>query len=919
MSPDQKKGEWREAITPPIAEGGRMDHVRFCSLFAAGQMGRHPEWADTLDTDQPPTAAGLSAEIAEFGLDPGLRRYRNRQMLRIIWRDLCGLSLLGETFADLTGLAEICLQASVDEHTAVLRDKHGVPRDAGGVEQRIVVLGLGKMGGVELNLSSDIDVMFCYPEGGSCDGRRNIPNEQFFIRLARAVIASLTDVTEDGFCFRVDARLRPFGNAGPLCISFAAMEQYYQREGRDWERYALIKARAVAGDIASGNTLLHELLPFVYRRYIDFGAVEALQEMHAGVRDDARRKGREDDIKRGPGGIREIEFLTQCFQLLRGGREAGLQTPSLYRALEQIEALGLLPPETIAEAREDYVYLRTLENRIQAQRDQQTHLLPAGEDLERLVRAMHIPDVDSLHDALARCRERVSSRFEAIFPKLPEPSSHPEWVDMWRTLQTDRQDASPESEAGADGPMAVFLRRLERYSVSERARRRLDQFMPLLLHRLDNRALDDKTLNRVFDLVLAISRRSAYLILLVQNAPALDRMLDLFDRSEWIAQKVTRFPALLDELIDPSLGRQIPSDEQLAQSVRRLLKTSPHAEATLEGLNHLKLATSLRVAVAQLKGSIPAEEAQLALSALAEAVIGGVLQLAAQEIVSRHGRLPGADLPGTPDQVGGLGLAVIAYGTLGAREMGYDSDLDLIFLFRDVEGFSDGKRALNAERYFARICQRVLSFMTVMTPSGRLYAVDTRLRPNGKSGSLVSSVAAFHRYQLNEAWTWELQALTRARFAAGSPEVGATFGVIRKEVLSATRECGEVRKELAEMRDKMRTEHSSGDPEDSRRAAKHSRGGLIDIEFIAQLGVLTQAPVHPATLEATGTLGQLRALSGCAWLEAADAAVLKETMSELRRLRMMAELTPGADLPPVDTSASTMVYDRLLGLALDVY
>jgi glutamate-ammonia-ligase adenylyltransferase len=294
-----------------------------------------------------------------------------------------------------------------------------------------------------------------------------------------------------------------------------------------------------------------------------------------------------------------------------------------------------------------------------------------------------------------------------------------------------------------------------------------------------------------------------------------------------------------------------------------------------------------------------------------------VLQLAAREIVSRHGLLSLANSPETPDRISGQGLAVIAYGTLGAREMGYDSDLDLIFLFRDVEGFSDGKRALNAERYFARICQRVLSFMTAMTPSGRLYAVDTRLRPNGKSGSLVSSVTAFHKYQLNEAWTWELQALTRARFVAGNPGVGDAFGLIRNEVLSAPREPGEVRKDLAEMRDKMRGEQSSGDAEDNRRAAKHGHGGLVDIEFIAQLGVLTQAPAHPATLEATGTLGQLRALNDCGWLEAADAVVLKETMNELRRQRMMAELAPGLGLPPVETSASAMVYDRLLGRALD--
>ncbi|MGH8035633.1 MAG: bifunctional [glutamate--ammonia ligase]-adenylyl-L-tyrosine phosphorylase/[glutamate--ammonia-ligase] adenylyltransferase, partial [Lysobacterales bacterium] len=373
--------------------------------------------------------------------------------------------------------------------------------------------------------------------------------------------------------------------SGPLCPSLAALEQYYQREGRDWERYALIKARPVAGDPASGREFMGRLRPFVYRRYIDFTAIEALQEMHASVSEDARRRERLDDIKRGPGGIREIEFLAQCFQLLRGGREPGLQTPSLIQSLAVIEHLALLDAATLRQIRADYVYLRRMENRIQALRDQQTHTLPQGSDLKRLARAMGDDNDVQTQQQLAAVRHNVMQRFQQIFPAQAKLQAEPVWVDAWRHLQTDRQSAGGKSETPDEKPMSVFLRSLARLAPSQRAQRRLDQFMPVLLHRLDRRTLDDRCLHHLFDLVLAISQRSAYLVLLVQNAPALDRLIDLFSRSEWVASCVIRFPALLDELIDPSLGRQIPGPSALVQSVHRLSASSEETEAVLVGLN----------------------------------------------------------------------------------------------------------------------------------------------------------------------------------------------------------------------------------------------------------------------------------------------------------------------------------------------
>lgn len=906
-------------ILPPVTvpQEKRLEHTRSCSDFAAGLLDRFPDWVESTQRPSPPDSAELAAQCREHGLDAGLRRFRNREMLRIVWRDLCGLATLGDTFACLTSLAEICLQAALEEHRQRLEDQYGVPRGADDSPQRLFVIGLGKFGGGELNLSSDIDVMFCFPQSGACDGARSLSNDQFFTRQARAVIASLADITEDGFCFRVDTRLRPFGDSGPLTSSLAAMEGYYQREGRDWERYALVKARAVAGDREAGAQLIENLRPFVYRRYIDYGAVEALQDMHANVREDAKRKDRLDDIKRGPGGIREIEFLVQCFQILRGGREPALQTPSLDQALAEIQSLGLLEETVVSEIRHDYTFLRLLENRIQALRDQQTHRVPGGEDRQRIAEAMYEPSVASLEASLHRTRARVSERFRGIFPSQPEPPAGHRWSELWRQLRASRQDIEEHPDSCDNNPLAEFVRRLHRVALSQRAHQRLDRFMPELLDRLDREAYGDDALNRIFDLVLAVCRRSAYLVLLVQQPKALDRMLELFDRSDWIADKVIRFPALLDELIDPSLGRYIPGPDDLQRSVKRVLEAAQGTEAQLESLNYLKLATSLRIAVGQLQDSLEGEQARAALSDLAAALVSGVLELASREIESRHGGFPvnSADDPvrNLPGGQRNGGMAVIGYGSFGAGELGYDSDLDIVFLFEPRAEHSDGPRPLPPERYYARLAQRSLSFLTVMTPSGRLYEVDTRLRPNGRAGSLVSSINAFREYQLNQAWTWELQALTRARQVAGSPSVAARFNRVRQEVLCRAREQPALAAELLEMRRRMNQEHEADAQLDVAQSPKHQPGGLIDIEFIAQLGVLSCARLYPRVIQATGTLAQLGELEAVGWLGRPEYEVLADSMRQLRRARMMSVLLPGSQMPQIDTRAAADLFVARLG------
>lgn len=909
MSRLRRKSGWN--ILPPVTipAENRLEHVRYCSDFAASLLDRYPTWAKGLDEPCPPDIARLASTIKEHGLEAGLRRFRNYEILHIVWRDLAGIAPLAETFASLTTLAEICLQFTIEEHHRLLVEKHGSPRGEDGSPQRMFVIGLGKFGGGELNLSSDIDIIFCYPQSGFCDGRRGMANDQFFTRLARAVISSLADITGDGFCFRVDTRLRPFGDSGPLTSSLAALEQYYQREGRDWERYALIKARPVAGDLEAGARFIEDIRPFVYRRYIDYSSVEALQEMHSNVRDDARRKDRLDDIKRGPGGIREIEFLAQCFQILRGGRDSRLQTPSLDGALHEISKLGLLSRKIVNEIRHDYTFLRLLENRIQALHDQQTHRVPQGGDRERIARAMYEDDVESLEKSLSRTRKRVSERFQNIFPSQAERPEDHKWAEMWRSFRVNRQEIDEPPAAAESNPLATFVQRLGRVALSHRAHGRLDRFMPQLLERLDQKPLDDNTLNRVFDLVLAICRRSAYLVLLEQNPKALDRMLELFDRSDWITAKVTRFPALLDELIDPALGLQIPDQERLSHSIRRILDAAQGAEAVLEGLNYLKLATSLRIAVSQLRGNLAAEDAQTALSDLASAILGGVLEIAGHEIEARHGAFPANEDATQPAGT----MAIVGYGSLGAGELGYESDLDIVFLFESSLELSDGVRPLPPERYFARLAQRVLSFLTVMTPSGRLYEVDTRLRPNGRAGSLVSSISAFRDYQLNEAWTWELQALTRARFITGHQALAASFNRIRQEVLCRQRDETRLIADLLDMRQKMNREHGAGVNSSVLQSPKHQPGGLIDIEFIAQLGVLGSARQFPRVIHATGTLPQLNELMSIGWLTEEETLTLEETARLLRQRRMMASLVPGEQAAPADSRASEDIFKRKMG------
>ena len=871
------------------------------SPFLNQLVTRHPDWmkelqvSGRLEKPEPPNKVQLAVDTDKSGLNSALRQFRNREMMRLIWRDLNGLAPVDEILADLSTLADICLQTAVDYHSKVLEEKHGIPRNADGEAQKLIIIGLGKLGGCELNLSSDIDIIFCYPNRGVCDGRGGLANEQFFTRLARNIIRSLSEVTVDGFCFRVDTRLRPFGDSGPLVSSFAALEQYYQREGRDWERYALIKARPVAGDLASGQQLLSILRPFVYRRYIDFGAIEALRDMHANVREDALRKGRLDDIKRGPGGIREIEFLVQTFQLLRGGREKMLQTASIFKAVAGLGELGLLPDKAVTGILAAYRFLRKTENRIQALHDQQTHRVPSGEDGLRVARAMGFENSADFQGALKNTRNDVQFLFEQSLPQPARPVDEKNpWHSFWQRARNNSLDDG--LKFANSKPLQDFVNRLNRLSLSQRASQRLDQFMPLLLEQINTTFPGDAVVQRVLDLVSVICRRSAYLSLLVQKPDASTRMLELFTVSKRIAQAVTRYPALLDELIDPSLGARPPDSKDIQADVQRVLTGNTDTETTLQELNYLKQVISLRIAVAVLKSAMSTDDASSALSQLAQSLIQATLTLSLQEVESRHGRLPGPE------------LAVIAYGSLGAHTPGFDSDLDLIFLYQPVKELSDGDRPITAERYHTGVARRLLSLLSAVTPSGRLYSIDARLRPNGRAGLLVSSLEAFHHYQMQEAWVWELQALTRARPVAGNAEIAEYFNSTRKHALTAPRDKGQVKNEVVAMRKRIQVEHGLGNH------LKHGPGGLLDIEFVVQLGLLLNAEEFPEIVISTRMDQQLQALLDCGWINTDDFKTLISAYTLLNHARQQTALVDesGEAVTPDLLNTAQALCDKIL-------
>jgi len=895
-----------------LAESGELERS-----FAANELREH-------------IANAVAEATTDDELGRNLRRQRTRQQVRIIWRDLTRQADLIETCRDLSDMAD----GSIDLAYRWLYDRHcqqfGVPTGRRtGEPQQMVILGMGKLGAVELNMSSDIDLIFAYPEGGETQGvKRPLDNQEFFIRLGQRLIKALDPVTVDGFVFRVDMRLRPYGSSGALVLSFNALEQYYQDQGRDWERYAMIKARVVGGDQAKGSELLDMLRPFVYRRYLDFSAIEALRTMKQLIQQEVRRKGMAANIKLGSGGIREVEFIAQAFQLIHGGRDLSLQQRPLLKVLRTLEAQGYLPAAVITELREAYEFLRYTEHAIQAIADRQTQMLPEDErDQARIAFIMGFADWDAFHAQLMYWRGRVDWHFRQVIADPDEEEGQQEggeeivggeWLPLWEESQNEEAARRQLQEGGfADAQKALkHLSNLrgssQLRSMQRLGRERLDAFIPRLLAQAVEHDDPDLVLERVLPLVEAVARRSAYLVLLTENPSALRRLLTLCAASPWIAEQIARFPLLLDELLNEGRLFSPPQALELAAELRERLTRIPEddLEQQMEALRHFKLAHRLRVAASEITGSLPLMKVSDYLTWLAEAILEQVLALAWRHTVARHGA------PRRPD--GTLcdpGFVIVGYGKVGGIELGHGSDLDLVFIHDgDPQAETDGPKPIDGAQFFTRLGQRIIHLITTQTNSGQLYEVDMRLRPSGAAGLLVSSLGAFSRYQENEAWTWEHQALVRARVLVGSADVGKGFEAVRASVLGRERDLPTLRQEVSDMRAKMRDNLGTKGTQAGRGGnafeptssfdLKQDAGGIVDIEFMVQYAALAWSREHPALLRYTDNIRILEGLEEARLLPSADASLLREVYKAYRSAAHRQALQKDAGVMKGDQFAS---------------
>ncbi len=834
-------------------------------------------------------ARQLATVHDESQLAAALRRFRRREMVRIAWRDLAGLADLAETLGDLTDLAEAAVGAALDRLHEEQCRRYGVPRAADGQPQQLVVLGMGKLGGRELNFSSDIDLIFTYPQQGQTDGARSISNEEFFRRLGQRLTKTLAEPTAEGFVFRVDLRLRPFGDSGPLAVSFAAFEDYCQHHGRDWERYAMIKARCIAGDREAGERLLTALRPFIYRRYLDYHAFEALRGMKALIAEDMERKGMRRNIKLGPGGIREIEFIAQAFQLIYGGREPALRERGIVRVLDTLGATGRLPKEAVHDLQQAYAFLRRVENRLQAWADQQTHHLPEAElAKQRLAFTMGYSDWDALAQELARHTDAVSRQFAQVFGSAAEPeSTHADLGETWRGDPSEDRALSLLAEHGFEASARAWnrLRALKTgfsyRTMSPRGRERLDGLIPRVLEAVRTTPQPTATLERILNLLETIARRSVYLALLTDQPPALAQLVKLCAASGWISHHLSRYPLLLDDLLNPAVLYAPLDRRQLAAELDLQLARIPadDAEEMLNALRYFKQAQVLRVAAAEVSGAMPLMIVSDHLTEIAETLLRKVLELAWIDLLPKFGQ-PRCVVANVERDAQ---FAIIAYGKLGGIELNYGSDLDLVFL-HDSAGarqFTVGPRPIDNSTFFAKLVQRIISLLTTRTGAGDLYEVDTRLRPSGRAGLLVSSFEAFTEYQRHQAWTWEHQALVRTRMVAGPAVLAERFQTIRREVLQRQHDPVALRREVREMRERMRTELDSSTAEIF--DLKQGRGGIADIEFMVQYEVLANACHCPDLLIFTDNIRQLDGLERLGILSTADADQLRNAYRGLRR------------------------------------
>jgi [glutamine synthetase] adenylyltransferase / [glutamine synthetase]-adenylyl-L-tyrosine phosphorylase len=846
-----------------------LEFSRYAARFRAAQPQRFAAISAAIDTpwhygDE--TVTRLTAASDPASLAIALRELRQQVYLVTLLRDLTGRADLAEVCTTTTRLAEIAITSAVSAHSRWLSATHGEPiGEESGAAQRMLVVAMGKLGGGELNVSSDVDLVFVYPEDGTTTGPKPLANQDYFNRLGKSVIAALDEITADGFVFRVDMRLRPYGDSGALSCSFAMLEQYLITQGRTWERYAWQKARPLTGD--RGAELMQLVTPFVYRKYLDYDAYAGLRDVHHQIREQGLRKDHAANLKLGPGGIREIEFIVQALQLVRGGRESALRERGTLPALAALCSRGLLPTPAVDELRTAYTFLRNVEHRLQYRDDMQTQSLPADpSERAALARVAGFSDAAAFDRVLQLNRAAVIRHFDAMYGNVPIAAVDP-LTSVWVDPQPIAEHLAALAVAGYADPPAVVaavarVRTSIRYlQLPALSRERFDLLVPQLLRVAAITAEPGVVFERLLALLETVSGRSAYLALLVEHPPVLPRIAQLMGASAWAADFLTRHPILLDELLDSNVLLAEPDWTLWRQELAAAL--AAHAgdnERQIDALRHFQHAQTFRLLVKDLNGLLPIERLADHLSALADIVLQATLDCCWRQMRGKESLPPR--------------FAIIGYGKLGGKELGYASDLDIVFLYDD----GDDSAAVS----YARLAQRINAWLTSTTAAGRLYETDLRLRPDGVSGLLVSSLEAYRQYQRTKAWPWEHQALTRARFVAGDANIGAAFEAEREAILRLPRDAAKLSAEVVEMRRKMNAAHPN---RSGLFDLKHDPGGMVDVEFSVQYLVLAHAHAHAELARNAGNIALLKVVADLGLVSPAMASAASDAYREYRRLQ----------------------------------
>ena len=857
-----------------------------------------------------PTRAGMDSALLTLrseGFETGaaLRVLRQLVIERLVVLDCEGLpaeqAALGVVTCAMTELAELALDVAMLESRATLDAQYGHPQAESGVAAQMWVIGMGKLGARELNVSSDIDLIYVYDHDGQTAGRvgasegetirSRISNHEYFAHQVKAIYALVGETTEHGFVFRVDLALRPHGGSGPAAMSLSALEDYFQAQGREWERFAWLKSRVVAPGACvrqgSAQALRGTVLPFVFRRYLDYSVFDALRILHRQIREHAAKRSagrpeRANDVKMSRGGIREIEFTVQLLQVVRGGQFPELRTRRTVDALRRLAHAGLMSQDTADALVHAYDFLRRVEHRIQYLDDQQTHVLPTrDDDLAWIAQTLGYSNCcPFLHD-LDTHRELVADEFDKLLGGKPDCKGCTKGVN------------SPDAQASAAPALddllehlssqwpAQFRARLQQWrthpkvlALRDESRARLSQLVQRTALWLSQGSVSEEAALRIMDWIEPLLRRESYLALLLERPQVHQRLLRLLGAAKWPARYLLLHPGVIDELASDAMLHErfdsaVYSQELKARLISLQITREDDEETCLNLLRRAHHAEVFRTLARDVEGVLSVEQVADDLSALAETTLAMTLAWCWQRLKNRHRETPQ--------------LAIIAYGKLGGKELGYGSDLDLVFVYEDDHE--------QAGEVYALLVRKLINWLTVKTSEGDLFEIDTALRPNGNSGLLVTSFAAFANYQQqrgsNTAWTWEHQAMTRARFVLGAEPLRQQFESIREGVITASRDAALLRLEITTMRDKVRTAHPvKGDLFD----VKHSRGGMVDAEFAVQYLVLSQSGQHPELVENVGNIALLRRAELAGLLPEGVGQRAATAYRELRRVQHSARL-----------------------------